>query len=161
MLNLLMQFQLFKPIFKKLNLLFQATLQKYDLNFLFVLTTYAAKQTSVRAVFRNKIRTRVRKDLIDILNKSYAFYKIELLDGNQNHIDNTEDNIKTFVDNNFKILIGRVFAYKEATDSNMNLIFANEIKKNDKELATIPLPEKSNKKIIGNHRLHKYSLTIS
>ena len=134
-------------------------LQKYDLNFLFVLTTYAANQNSVRTLFRNKIRNRVRKDLTDILNSSYAFYKVILLNENGTEKGNTEDNIKEFVDNNFKILIGKVFAYKDNPDSDtMNLIFA--IEGLTKDLKTIPIPENSNKKIIGNHILRSFNLPI-
>lgn len=102
-------------------------LQKYNINFLFVLTVYATQQVSIKNSFRVKIRNKIQKDLIEALKRHYDFYQVCLTDNKHEETQIGTDTavIEKFVNINFKQLIGRVFSF-EITPNKRKLIFANE-----------------------------------
>ena len=78
------------------------TVQRYNINFLFVLTTYLSKDESFKKKFKNETRMLFRKQLIDYLNNTYCFYKVY-----------PKDNISVeqFIEDSFKKLNGKMYRY--------------------------------------------------
>lgn len=86
-------------------------LQIYDINFLYVLKAFTSKQSSIREEFKNDARDKFRKNFLILLRKKYYFWALYLSDW-QN--DDYTTRLEAFINNNFKMLVGRVFR-SEAT----------------------------------------------
>ena len=80
----------------------------YDVNFLFVLSLYARNNASQKALWKNDVREKFRKEIQVMLNKYFQFYIMTPLE----HIDGTE-----ILKQNFKEILGKVF--KPYPDSEM------------------------------------------
>lgn len=72
----------------------------YEINFLFVLTSYISRCEISKTKFRRQVRDDIRKRNIDILNSKYLFYEFIFDDTNQR---------SEFIKANFKSLIGKVY----------------------------------------------------
>ena len=92
-------------------------LSQYDVNFLFILSLYAAGSHSAKSAFKKKARRLFREAIIDVLNNKYNFYRIET------------KNINKFVYDHFRQLTGKMYHYGSS------LILALEL--NDPETETI------------------------
>ena len=79
-------------------------LQRYDINFLYVLSAYVTQQNSVRDTFKKAARNKFKLGLQKVLNDNYRFFQICLPKFLK---------IKDFVDNNFKSLVGKVFSFND------------------------------------------------
>lgn len=88
-------------------------LSHYDINFLFVLSVYASDNKYAKKALKEKARKLFREKIIDVLVDRYDFYEIV----------NTD--IKTFVDNHFRDLIGKLYHWGD------KLILALEKKEPD------------------------------
>ena len=74
---------------------------KYSINFLFVLSAYASGR--VDEAYKNYIREKFRKNLIEELERKYHFYLLQ-----------SKDNKKDSIDIHFRLLNGKVFnAFKD------------------------------------------------
>ena len=74
-------------------------LSHYDLNFLYVLSVYAAGSRFVKSDFKDRARKMFRNEIIDVLVDNYDFYEIV----------NTD--IKQFVNDNFREYVGKLFHF--------------------------------------------------
>jgi hypothetical protein len=63
--------------------------------------------------FRQRCKSQFRTTLIDYLNNNYIFF--------EKHIENTEE-LKTYVDNNFRKLTGKIYSTQE---NQKKLIYAS------------------------------------
>ena len=72
----------------------------YDLNFLYVLSLYAAGNELKKDEFRHKARTLFRKEIRKLLNGAYDFYKL---------VPKADMTIKEALDPLFHSLLGKVF----------------------------------------------------
>jgi len=79
-------------------------LQRYDINFLYVLTSYAAQQESDREAFRDVSRKMFSKDLKHVIDKNYHIYQIIIPE---------DETIEQVVHNNYWELEGKVFSYDD------------------------------------------------
>lgn len=77
-------------------------LQRYNINFLFVLTAYAAQQQSAREQFRRVARRDFREHIVKALREHYKLYQICL---------SSTDDMKQFVKRNYYQLAGRIFSF--------------------------------------------------
>lgn len=75
-------------------------LSHYDINFLYVLTVYSGGSRFAKATFKDKARKLFRKKTIDVLAENYDFYEIV-------HTD-----IKRFVNDNFRELVGKLYHFE-------------------------------------------------
>jgi SOS-response transcriptional repressor LexA len=85
---------------------------KYNISFLFVLSTYASNHADEN--LRRRIRNDFRKHVMAQLNKDYKFFKLRTKDG---------VNVKEAVDRHFRLLLGKVFS---AFNENNALLMALE-----------------------------------
>lgn len=79
-------------------------LQRYDINFLYVLTSYAAQQESDREAFRDVARKMFCKDLKHVIDGNYHIYQIIIPE---------DETIEQVVHNNYWELEGKVFSYDD------------------------------------------------
>ena len=77
-------------------------LREYNINFLYVLSTYAINIESNSC--RDKLRARFRNDLIESLNSSYVFYKVRPKGALK---------VKDIVKNHFYDFVGRMYVSEE------------------------------------------------
>lgn len=77
-------------------------LQRYNINFLYVLTAYAAQQQSARDHFKSIARRDFRKHIIAALSENYNVYQICLP---------FEEDLKSFVKRNYYQLAGQIFSF--------------------------------------------------
>ena len=77
-------------------------LQRYNINFLYVLTAYAAQQQSARDHFKRLARKDFRKHIVDALSENYKVYQICLP---------IEEDMKSFVKRNYYQLAGQIFSF--------------------------------------------------
>lgn len=77
-------------------------LQRYNINFLYVLTSYATQQQSDRDAFKEYARKVFRKDLKQVIDKHYHIYRIEIPE---------DETIEQVVHDNYWELEGKVFSY--------------------------------------------------
>ena len=75
-------------------------LKAYNINFLFVLSSYVLNQSD--SPQKRKIRTTFRNDIIKTLNDRYDFYIVSPAEG-----------IKEFVDKNFRQFIGKMYCWND------------------------------------------------
>lgn len=80
-------------------------LQRYNINFLYVLSLYARNKNASRLSFRQRARKAFRQNLIIHLQKEYLFFTINIPAEKQYE----------FVELNYRYLIGRIFAIDEHT----------------------------------------------
>lgn len=73
-------------------------LQVYNVNFLYVLKAYTSKQSTLRKEFRDNARRKFRENFLELLDKKYVFYAVW-----------PQGDLKTFVNNHFRTLIGKIF----------------------------------------------------
>ena len=108
-------------------------LQRYNINFLYVLFIYARKAESKRRDARVKARNLFKKDIQSRLNNNYAFYHFT-------EIENKEE-IEKFLDRNFRKVNGKVFSFRENENSEKRYLLlaleekanseAHDVKKNE------------------------------
>lgn len=77
-------------------------LQHYNINFLYVLTAYAAQQQSARDHFKRLARRDFRKHIIAALSENYKVYQICLP---------KEEDLRSFVKRNYYQLAGQIFSF--------------------------------------------------
>lgn len=82
-------------------------LKEYNINFLFVLSTYVLNIES--ASRKEQIQSIFREDLIRALNDRYDFYQIEPQDGK------TIESLVKLVEQNFRKFMGRMYCGKDLT----------------------------------------------
>lgn len=87
-------------------------LQAYDINFLYVLYAYTAKNDSARTDFRTAAHAEFRKNFLKLLDEHYVFWALY------------PKSIKEFVKNNFQLLLGKMFT--NSGNSSSHIIFALE-----------------------------------
>jgi len=80
-------------------------LQRYNINFLYVLSIYARYKNSARLTFREKARLVFKENLLKYLNAEYAFFRI----------DTAEQLKEDFVEENYIYLQGKIFSINENT----------------------------------------------
>lgn len=105
--------------FHHLNRLFDRDtlfIQKYSINFLFVLAAYATNKTDKS--FQKRIQGKFRENFIRWLNSRYMFYDLKF---------STQEEMENFVNCNFRLLIGKLYHF------NGSLILALEQKSSDKD----------------------------
>lgn len=90
-------------------------LQKFDINFLFVLTVYARQNSAVRDMFKAMARKEFREAVCELIRNHYAVYQILLP---------KSADIKTFVREHFYYLQGRTFSYQDG--DNTIILYAEE-----------------------------------
>ena len=81
-------------------------LQVYNVNFLYVLKAYTSKRSSLREEFKRDARIKFRENFLELLNDKYYFWAIYMPDIES---PDYEDRLLEFIDNNFRMLVGRIF----------------------------------------------------
>lgn len=81
-------------------------LQVYNVNFLYVLKAFTSKRSSLREEFKRDARKKFRENFLELLNEKYYFWAIYMPDIESSDY---EDRLLEFIDNNFRVLIGRIF----------------------------------------------------
>ena len=76
--------------------------QRYNINFLFVLSVYARKSNSARQLFRELAKKEFKKGLIKRLSQEYDFYCINL----------EGQTIEEFMEQNFRWVVGKVISFE-------------------------------------------------
>ena len=104
-------------------------LQIYDVNFLYVLKAFTSKHSSLREEFKNEARDKFRKNFLNLLRKKYYFWALYLPNWQD---DGYTENLETFVNDNFRALVGRVFR-SEATPKCLILALEREVVDNSEE----------------------------
>lgn len=104
-------------------------LQIYDVNFLYVLKAFTSKHSSLREEFKNEARDKFRKNFLNLLRKKYYFWALYLPNWQD---DGYTENLETFVNDNFRALVGRVFR-SEATPKCLILALEREVVDNSED----------------------------
>ena len=73
-------------------------LQAYDINFLYVLHAYIAKNNNQKTQFSEQAKIQFRDNLRDYLNQNYDFYEVK-----------PDNNIEDFINQNFRLLNGKMY----------------------------------------------------
>lgn len=94
----------------------------YDVNFLFILKTYAQNKSNVKEEWKQRARNMFREKVLLYLEDSYDFYQL---------IVKSED-IPEFVDRNFRSLVGKVFSFEDKSGKRV-LLYAERKKKSENE----------------------------
>lgn len=87
-------------------------LQVYNVNFLYVLKAFTAKSSSLREEFKSKARDIFRKNFLKLLDKRYCFWALYLKNFDAEKKDENERNLESFVNQQFRVLVGHVFQPK-------------------------------------------------
>ncbi|TAF95738.1 MAG: LlaJI family restriction endonuclease [Cytophagia bacterium] len=74
-------------------------LQAYNINFLYVLASYATQNRQETTRFREAARRQFRGQLVDYLRREYVFYKIKV----------TANTLENFVTKHFRLLNGQMY----------------------------------------------------
>ena len=77
-------------------------LQRYNINFLYVLTAYAAQQQSARDHFKRLARRDFREHIVAALSENYNVYQICL---------HEKEDLQSFVKRNYYQLAGQIFSF--------------------------------------------------
>lgn len=77
-------------------------LSHYDINFLYVLSLYGRANNSAKRVFKDKVRSIFRYEIIKLLNGQYNFYQL---------IFDDIDRLDYFIKDNFRELLGKLYYY--------------------------------------------------
>jgi len=99
--------------------------QSYDINFLFVLSAYISRNSSLKANFKNDTQKHFRTKLINFINEKYIFFIAEPL------LPLTLDG---FISKHFKLLNGKIYKPSHLNDE---LILAFEKTSNFDEIIDI------------------------
>lgn len=81
-------------------------LQLYNVNFLYTLKAFISKHSSLREEFKENARKKFRDNFLDLLNSKYDFW---ILTPKNVTNDNYRKALELTVENNFKLLNGRIF----------------------------------------------------
>lgn len=79
-------------------------LQRYNINFLYVLTAYAAQQQFARDHFKRLARRDFRKHIVAALSENYNVYQVCLP---------VDEDMKSFVKRNYYQLAGQIFSFDD------------------------------------------------
>lgn len=85
----------------------------YDVNFLFILKTYAQNKSYNKMAWKNKVRKEFRKNILEYLNREFNFYQLMV----------PSDGVAGFVDRHYRKLQGKVFSFK-VEDNERVLLYA-------------------------------------
>ena len=83
-------------------------LQTYNINFLFVMSAYVSQTDN--SELRSKLRLKFRKDIIEILNRRYVFYK---LIPRKKKGEDYASALNRFLDKHFRRLSGKIYQNSE------------------------------------------------
>lgn len=92
----------------------------YDVNFLFVLKTYAQNKSYNKASWKEMVRKKFREGILEFLNQEFVFYQIHL----------PTEKVKNFIRKHFYELEGKVFSFSTQDDMRV-LIYAQRRNDND------------------------------
>lgn len=81
-------------------------IQRYNINFLFVLSAYISSDQYVKEEFKQRARKKFRKDIIIYINRRYRLFKVY-------HNDNSSN--ESIVTQYFKKYSGKMYAFKNET----------------------------------------------
>ena len=73
-------------------------LQAYDINFLYVLHGYIAKNNNQKTQFSQQAKTQFRDNLREYLNQNYDFYEVK-----------PNIAVEDFINQNFRLLNGKMY----------------------------------------------------
>lgn len=90
-------------------------IQRYSINFLFVLSAYISLDDYVKESFKKRARKKFRKDIINYINDRYVLFKV---------YHNNESSNEKIVTRNFKQYSGQMYAFQ---DENRYIIIAFDI----------------------------------
>jgi hypothetical protein len=77
--------------------------QSYNINFLFVLSSYLTNNSSLKTNFKKDTQKKFREKLVSFINDKYHFYILE-------------PNDSSFIEKHFKLLIGKVYKPSHLTE---------------------------------------------
>lgn len=83
----------------------------YDVNFLYILKLYAQNKSYSKNEWKLLVREKFRENILAYLNDHYNFYQV-MIKG---------ENIKGYVDRNFRKLVGKVFSFKDIKNNDVLL----------------------------------------
>ena len=92
----------------------------YDVNFLYILKLYAQNKSYSKNEWKLLVREKFRENILAYLNDHYNFYQV-MIKG---------ENIKGYVDRNFRKLVGKVFSFKDINNNDV-LLYAERKGQND------------------------------
>lgn len=75
----------------------------YDVNFLYILKMYAQNKVYNKTLWKQKVRKKFRKGILNYLSVNFKFYQIMIQDSN----------IEDFVERHYRKIIGKVFAFED------------------------------------------------
>ncbi|WP_308746298.1 restriction endonuclease [uncultured Bacteroides sp.] len=81
-------------------------IQRYNINFLFVLYAYTSRSSLMKASFKNKARKQFRDRMIDFFNVNYCFYTVTPI----------SMTLEDFVDKYFRQLNGKMYRSSSMSD---------------------------------------------
>lgn len=86
-------------------------LQKYNVNFLYVLKAYMPNQSALRQDFKDRTRKMFRSNFLELLDRKYVFYAIWPSNSlKENQPENEDVSVEErFVKKHFHTLIGKIF----------------------------------------------------
>ena len=102
-------------------------LSHYDINFLYILSLYGRNNAPAKRIFRDKVRDIFRREIAKLLNRHYLFYQIEFDNGK----------MESFIKENFKQLIGKIYHFEEGQKHNLILALEKGHKDNSKILLLV------------------------
>lgn len=91
----------------------------YDVNFLFILKTYAQNKSYNKMAWKHKVRKEFRKKILEYLNNSFDFYQLMV----------PSNEVADFVDRHYRKLQGKVFSF-EVVDNGRVLLYAERKEQN-------------------------------
>lgn len=92
----------------------------YDVRFLYVLKQYAMNRSSNKAIWKETVRDKFRKGILEFLNQEFEFYQVHL----------PTKKVKKFIRKHFYELEGKVFSFSTQNDMKV-LIYAQKRDNND------------------------------
>ena len=75
----------------------------YDVNFLYVLKMYAQNKSYNKILWKNEVRDKFRKGILEYLNKEFQFYQILV----------PEYAIEDFMELHYRRIVGKVFSFED------------------------------------------------
>ena len=80
-------------------------LQRYNINFLYVLSVYCKQSRTIRDKFKSVARSKFKKNLITILSEYYSFYVLEQKESGKK--------LSQVIEEKYKTLNGKIISYKD------------------------------------------------
>ena len=80
-------------------------LQRYNINFLYVLSVYCKQSRTIRDKFKSEARSKFKKNLINILSEYYSFYVLEQKESGKK--------LSQVIEEKYKALNGKIISYKD------------------------------------------------